>query len=97
MKRIKVNTGRPYEVLTGPGLLKNAGEYISAVTAAKKVAIVTDDTVDALYAGTLAASLAKSGFEVCKFVFPNGEGSKNIATYSNMLEFMAENRLTRSD
>lgn len=97
MKRIKVDTGKPYEVLIGSGLLENAGEYISAAIAAKKVAIVTDDTVDALYSDTLARSLEKSGFEVCKFVFPNGEGSKNIATYSAMLEFMAENRLTRSD
>lgn len=97
MKRIKVNTGKPYDVVIGSGILENAGQYISEVTSAKTVAIVTDDIVDSLYADKLEASLVRSGFEVCKFVFPNGEGSKNIDTYSAMLEFMAENRLTRGD
>ena len=39
----------------------------------------------------------RRGFRVCTFSFPAGEGSKNIGTLSAILEFLAEEGLTRSD
>lgn len=97
MEKIFIGTGKSYECLVGSGLLKQSGEYIKNVTDAKTIAVVTDSTVNELYADTLETSLKSEGFKTVKFVFKSGEESKNIATYSEMLEFMAESRLTRGD
>ena len=98
MKTVKVEAGRSYEVLIGEDLLKQSGELIrKALPGAAKTAIITDDIVNGLYAEEVASSLKASGFEVCSFVFANGEASKTPETYINMLNFLAENRLTRTD
>ncbi len=97
MKRIEVKTDAPYEVLIGPGLIEQSGTLIRQTVISKTVLIVTDDIVDSLYGEALEASLIKAGFECIKYVFPNGEGSKNINTYTDILEFAARNELTRDD
>ncbi|MDO4265414.1 MAG: 3-dehydroquinate synthase [Eubacteriales bacterium] len=98
MRTVKVDAGKSYEVLIGNGLLPDTGALVKkAVPGAKKAAVITDDIVNDLYEKTVSASLSSAGFEVCSFVFPNGEASKNAATYINMLNFLAENRLTRTD
>lgn len=97
MKTVEVSTGEKYNIVIADGILEKCGEMIREVTSAKTAAIVTDSVVDTLYSETVQSSLEKSGFDTIKFVFKNGEASKNINTYSDMLEFMAENRLTRSD
>lgn len=94
---IKVNASKSYEVLVGQDILKNTGALISKVISKCKVAIITDDIVDALYSKVVENSLIESGYSVVKFVFKNGEKSKNIKTYSKILEFLAENQLTRTD
>ena len=43
------------------------------------------------------ASLEQAGLKICKYVFLNGEASKTIHTFSNILEFLAQNHITRSD
>ena len=42
-------------------------------------------------------SLMEHGYQTSKIVFPAGEHSKNLTTYSNILEAMADEGLTRSD
>ena len=42
-------------------------------------------------------SLAAAGFTTCRFSYPAGEGSKHIGTLSDMLEFLAEQEITRQD
>lgn len=59
--------------------------------------MITDDTVDKLYSDVVMKSLSDAGFETFKFVFPHGEKSKNISTFSSILEFLAESGLTRTD
>lgn len=97
MKTVEVSTGNKYNIVIGNGLLRDCGKMIREVTPAKTAAIVTDSVVNGLYADAVSSSLEAAGFKTVRFVFPNGEKSKNINTYSDMLEFMAENRLTRSD
>ncbi len=97
MKKIIVNTSTPYEVLIERGGLEKAGEYISSVLSSKKTAIITDDIVNGLYTDTLIRSLKKHGIEASVFVFPNGEGSKNIKTLADIYDFLSENSITRSD
>jgi 3-dehydroquinate synthase len=95
--KIQVLTGRPYDVTVERGIIGSVGEYAKALTNAHKTAVITDDNVDKLYSEAVEKSLEGSGFHVCKFIFKNGEGSKNLKTFENILEFLAENKLTRSD
>lgn len=97
MKNVIVNGKSKYEILIGDSLLNLAGEYIRKVTNAKTAAIITDDIVDSLYGESVETSLKNSGFDVVKFVFKNGEASKNINTFSDILEFLADNHITRTD
>ena len=97
MKKITVSTSVKYDVIIGRGILSQAGELSLPVCGACSACIVTDDTVDALYSSELEALLVSAGFKVIKFVFPHGESSKNTSTLIGLLEFLAENKMTRSD
>ena len=97
MTTVKVNASTPYDVIIGAGLLDNCGALSGNVIKPCKVCIVTDDTVASLYLERVKSSFANVGFEVISFVFSHGEASKNTTTLIDILEFLAENRLTRSD
>lgn len=82
------------EIIIRRGILDEAGEILKSD---KRMAIITDTNVDALYADRLTSSLKKAGMDVIKYVFPAGEASKNVETYIKVINFLAENKLTRSD
>lgn len=91
------NGGSGYDVKIGSGLLAQAGTLVKEVLKADKTAIFTDSSVDPLYGDIVEKQLADVGFDVCKYVFPAGEESKNISTVAAFIDFMAENHLTRKD
>ena len=97
VKTVKVNASVSYDVLIGKGVLKDTGALLKQVLAPCKLALITDDTVNNLYAEGVVSSLISVGFNVVKFVFPHGEESKNLNTYGQILNFLAENQLTRTD
>ena len=97
MQRVKVSTDPGYDVLIGKGLLDECGKHITAVHKPCTAVLITDSCVDPLYSETVVDSLRDSGFNVKKFVLPNGERSKNLGCYGEILCFMAENGVTRSD
>lgn len=97
IRKIRVSASGEYDVLIGRNLIENAGEYVKGVVGNAKIALVTDDTVDALYADTVVNSIKDSGLKVVKFVFLHGEESKNLNTYGQILNFLADNQLTRTD
>ena len=97
MRKIHVNTSTPYDITVAFSVLDECGNIIKSVSKASKAVIVTDDIVDALYSEKIIKSLEKSGFNVIKFVFPNGEASKCFTTLNNLYDFLATNEITRSD
>lgn len=97
MKKINVNTSKPYDILIASGILENAGELSTKIIKATSAAIVTDDNVDALYSQRLTASLTNAGYNVVRFVIKNGEQSKNAENYIALVNFLAASRFTRSD
>ena len=97
MRTIQVNASRSYDIHIGSGLLAQAGEMIRPFCKGGLCAVVTDDIVDGLYAGALEQSLAAAGLRAVKFVFSNGEQGKNADNYLSLLNFLAENGLTRAD
>lgn len=94
---IPVETKPPYNVLVGEGLLDSCGARIAQLHRPCTVALVADDRVDDLYGNRAAASLAAAGFTVLRYVFPQGEASKSLARLGGLLEFLAQNHLTRTD
>ncbi len=97
MQKVKINTKKGYDVIIGGGLLKKAGEILKETGINGKLAIVTDSNVAPIYLDTLKSSLADCGYEVISYVFPAGEESKSLETLSSILEFFAENAMTRKD
>ena len=97
MKKLFVNAGKGYEILLEEGILSRAGEYINKITSAKKICVISDSNVFPLYGDTVVSSLKAQDFEVISFVYEAGEKSKTTKTVIEMVEFLAENGLTRSD
>ncbi|GAB6181988.1 3-dehydroquinate synthase [Desulfotomaculum defluvii] len=97
MKNVTVNASRSYDIIIGHGILPMTGQEICKRVTACTAAIVTDNIVDSLYSDAVCKSLQETGFSICKFVFKHGESSKNLTTFGQILEFLAQNQLTKSD
>ncbi len=97
MKSLKVNVGKGYEILIEKGIISSSGDYIKEISKAKKVCLISDTNVYPIYKDKVIKSLEENGFKVIKYVFEAGESSKTIQTVTKMVEFMAENALTRND
>jgi len=97
MKTIKVSASKDYFVKIGTGLLPTLGQEIRAVCKAEKAAIISDSNVYPLYGDAAKKSLLDAGLEVVEYVFPAGEASKNGQIFLDLLNFLAEKHLTRSD
>ena len=97
MKTVHVTASRTYDVHIGSGLLSDLGSYAAAIKGVQRVCFVSDSNVWPLYGCTAAASLEEAGLMPVHFVFPAGETQKSAETYLNLLNFLAENAITRSD
>ena len=97
MKIVTVNASRQYDIHIGSGLLSSLGVLAGKLGSAEAVCIVSDSNVWPLYGEAASGSLANAGFRVVSYVFPAGEESKNGQTYLELLNFLAESKLTRSD
>ena len=97
MKTVAIQASRSYEVLICKGLLDTLGSRAAALGGAEKAAIISDSNVWPLYGSRAKESLKNAGMEVAEFVFPAGEESKNGLIYLEILNFLAENTLTRAD
>ena len=97
MKTVTVTASKTYDVLIGSGILSDLGAETAKLGKARKIAIVSDNNVWPLYGRIASDSLENDGFSVVSFVFPAGEESKNGSTYLELLNFLAQNQLTRSD
>ena len=95
MKTISVKTSGQYSVIIAHNLLSTASTYIREIHSPCKAAIISDSNVFPIYGNMLQDSLKAAGFSVLSFVFEAGEASKNGNTYLNILNFLAENAVTR--
>ncbi len=97
MKKIQVEVSTPYEVIIGEGILAKAGTHISQIKSPCKAVIITDETVESIYGEALRDSLEAEGYTVLKFSFTPGEKSKTLDMATEILNCLAENKVTRSD
>lgn len=97
MNAITVSVSKEYQVIIGNGLLSDIDAYVKNFSASGKVAIISDSNVWPIYGITVQNTLNMSGLVVHSYIFSAGEESKNGITYLNILNFLAESKLTRSD
>lgn len=97
MNRIHVAVSHPYDVLVGRGLIRSVYQLSKPFLKSERAVVITDDVVDSLYGNGVLDQLVINGLAAKKFVFPNGEASKNIKTLSDILEFLAQTGLKRGD
>lgn len=86
---------RGYTVTVERGLLARAGTYLFPI--ARRWAVVSDETVAALYGDTLLRALADVGLTGQLFTVPAGEGSKCLTRYERLCAALYEAGFTRSD
>ena len=97
MKTVSVTASRNYDIHIDSGLLSQLGTQVAALGKIQTVALVSETTVYPLYGKQAEDSLRQVGLNVVSFVFPAGESSKNANVYLELLNFLAKNRLTRTD
>ena len=97
MNTVTVNASKSYNVHIDSNLLPKLGEYISKIHHKCKIAIISDSNVWPHYGKTALNSLKDAGYETVHYILPAGEESKNPQQYISILNFLAENAVTRSD
>ena len=97
MKTVTVAASKKYDVIIGNDLLPQIGHFLSPIQKSSQVAIISDHQVWAIYGQSVSDALKCSGYHPTSFVFPSGESSKSGKTYLEILNFLAENKITRSD
>ncbi len=97
MRTFPVRVQGGYNVHIGSKLLGRCGELVKTAVGSCRAAVVTDKNVEALYLAPVQSSLRTAGFDVCALTLPAGERYKQMETLGTILEFLAGNRLTRSD
>ncbi len=97
-KLLHVNLGaRSYDIMFGSGLIKDAARKILSAAPARSALVVTDETVEQLYAPALMASLAEAGCAASLVAVAPGEGSKCLQTLGAVYEALSQAGITRSD
>jgi 3-dehydroquinate synthase len=89
--------GKPYEVLIERGLTGRAGNLIGPLLKRPRVAVVSDQTVDALHGAALAGSLAAAGIEAHPVVIAPGEAAKSFAGLEALCDALLALELDRGD
>jgi 3-dehydroquinate synthase len=95
MKTITVNASKTYEIKIGSGILDDAGSILKKI--GSTAAVITDDNVAPLYADRLEQSLLHSGIRIVRYVIPHGEASKNTGQFLSLVNFLAKEKLSRTD
>ena len=98
MKTISVATHNPYDIIIDKGALNDISKYLlDKYPSPRKVCVITDSNVGTQYADQIVKNLQSASYDAFRIIFPSGEHSKNLTTYSNILEAMADSGLSKSD
>ncbi len=93
---VKVDlAGRAYDIAIGPGLVDKVGELSASLLPAKRVIVVSDETVAPLYGARLAASFQKAGVDVATVTVPAGENSKQFGSFGALMNELLDRRPDR--
>ncbi|HIK12609.1 MAG TPA: 3-dehydroquinate synthase [Oscillatoriaceae cyanobacterium M33_DOE_052] len=85
-----------YEIAIAPHSLTELGGKMQALSVGKKVLLVSNPEVFALYGETALSSLTAAGFQVSQCILPAGEEYKTLASIETIYDAALANRLERS-
>lgn len=95
---VKVGLGeRSYDIVIGPGILRDAGNQLARVLPGARAAIVTDETVAGFHLETLATALENAGIAQETITVPPGEKSKSFDRLQDVVDGVLSARLERAD
>ena len=84
------------EVILGNDIFKDVAARVLRLRAAKRCAILTNETVARWYLQPLLAELRTRGMQASEIVLPDGEKFKNLDTISTILSKLCEDGLDRN-
>jgi len=95
-EKINVSLGdRSYPIIIGANLFLEIGQILSKSSLPRRVAIISNPTVDNLYGSIVRESLQKYGFSTMHYNVPDGEEYKTFAVLETIYDFMLENGFDR--
>jgi len=98
MTTIEVKTTTAdYAVKVKIGSLMNVAQAIKTVWTPRRIALITDTTVGALYADQVQTQLMAGGFAVTVLTVPTGETSKSWTQTMRLVEALSQAHFTRND
>lgn len=74
-----------YDVMIGKNLIDRAGRWLAPILPQKRVVIITDKHVAALHLTRLEKALAETEIRFDTLTVPQGEGSKSLSRYSDLM------------
>jgi 3-dehydroquinate synthase len=86
----------PYEIIIAAGSLDLLGERIKSLKIGKKILVVSNPQIFAIYGDTVVNSLQNAGFEVFSHAIPAGEDYKHLESIVHLYDTALENYLERS-
>ena len=96
-RTVHVSAGGGYDVRIDRGLLARCGEAVRQSVGGAAAALIADAAAGALYGAAVEHSLRAAGYRVCRRDIAPGEQSKNGQEFLRLLEWCAEQELTRTD
>jgi 3-dehydroquinate synthase len=100
MEIVKVSLAdRSYDIAIGDRSLDHVGEIARASlsTKARRLVVVSNPQINALYGRPVKRALRGAGFGVLTHLIPDGERAKSVKTAEGLWAFLIDHRLERSD
>ena len=95
-ERINVSLStNSYDIIVGSEILDNTGDFVGEVLPASKCALITDENVAPLYAGTVSRSLREANFAPTLITIAAGEKSKSLGMVEAVCDRMIAAGLDR--
>lgn len=89
--------GPDYEIVVGWNAITSLPERLKQLGLPKRLHVITDDTVGALYEPPLMTALQDTGFEPLVCRVPPGEASKSAAQLGAIYDWLASRRAERNE
>lgn len=89
--------GRAYDVVIGPGLIAQSGDFIAPLLKRPKVTVLTDETVAALHLDSLRKGLGAGGVSMSVLALPAGEATKSWGPLQEAVSWLLDEKVERGD
>ena len=94
--KVTVDLGeRSYDIVIGAGLIARAGDYLTQVTPARRVIIVTDENVALHWLETLEMALSEAKYQILTRILKPGEQTKSLDQIDVLTDWILESGVDR--